>query len=319
MKVTFFNVGQGHCTLFYSWSYPPLLVDCGSTKWPKRGREATFSSIGDCIISMCTNFRQINCVISHMDKDHYNMLMGVVERLHVKAKIIVGGKKEHAKDIEQWKKDTESYTILYMENLIENDEAPDFLNLFPEYKEAEQNNIKFKFLSSAIDKDENKSSIVLDVSCGDYHFWCTGDIEGEEICEIVMRDYVNQKTKCTVLLLPHHGAVYNNSNSTALFLHAAPQYAIVSSGLHERYEHPRFQAIQRVLLSPNLAKNCEAHDIKCFKANYKDHKIFDGTTIQLNEHIIIRNTKFGVFHTHDSGDITFDVNEEGMEISTTFN
>lgn len=78
MEVTFFNVGQGNCTLVTCPGQKTMLVDAGSSKAPLNDPAKT-QVVRDIIkgIKEKTPDKQLFVVASHADKDHINLLTSI--------------------------------------------------------------------------------------------------------------------------------------------------------------------------------------------------------------------------------------------------
>ena len=87
----------------------------------------------------------------------------------------------------------------------------------------------------------NETSLVLELSFGEFDMLFTGDVEGggEEnlISSGLMRDY-------DVLKAAHHGS--KNSGTEKFLQITAPEYAVISAGLDNRYGHPHAETLQRL-------------------------------------------------------------------------
>lgn len=87
--------------------------------------------------------------------------------------------------------------------------------------------------------DLNSSSIVLKLTYGEISFLFTGDATSE-----VESTIINKNLNSNVLKVAHHGSKYS-SNST--FLNKVnPQYAIVSVGANNSYNHPDDIVLERL-------------------------------------------------------------------------
>ena len=87
----------------------------------------------------------------------------------------------------------------------------------------------------------NETSLVLDMSFGEFDMLFTGDVEGsgEEslISSGLLRDY-------DVLKAAHHGS--ENSGTEEFLQITAPEYAVISAGKDNRYGHPHAETLQRL-------------------------------------------------------------------------
>lgn len=87
----------------------------------------------------------------------------------------------------------------------------------------------------------NETSLVLDLTFGEFDMLLTGDVEGsgEEslIRSNLLRDY-------EVLKVAHHGS--KNSGTEKFLQITEPEFAIISAGVDNRYGHPHKETLQRL-------------------------------------------------------------------------
>ena len=89
------------------------------------------------------------------------------------------------------------------------------------------------------DKDLNTASIIINMLYGTKSYLFTGDTT-EEIEATIL----NKNIDTDVLKIAHHGSRYSSSSE---FLNkATPDYAIISVGEDNSYEHPHIEAINRI-------------------------------------------------------------------------
>ena len=89
------------------------------------------------------------------------------------------------------------------------------------------------------DKDLNATSIIINMIYGEKTYLFTGDTT-EEVEDTIL----NRNIDIDVLKVAHHGSRYSSSYE---FLNiATPDYAIVSVGDDNSYEHPHIEAINRI-------------------------------------------------------------------------
>lgn len=89
------------------------------------------------------------------------------------------------------------------------------------------------------DKDLNATSIIINMLYGEKSYLFTGDTTEE-----VEATILNRNIDIDVLKVAHHGSRYSSSYE---FLNiATPDYAIVSVGEENSYEHPHIEAINRI-------------------------------------------------------------------------
>lgn len=89
------------------------------------------------------------------------------------------------------------------------------------------------------DKDLNATSIIINMLYGEKTYLFTGDTT-EEVEDTIL----NKNIDIDVLKVAHHGSRY--SSSYEFLKIATPEYAIVSVGEENSYEHPHQEAINRI-------------------------------------------------------------------------
>ncbi|HJC43324.1 MAG TPA: DNA internalization-related competence protein ComEC/Rec2 [Candidatus Mediterraneibacter gallistercoris] len=86
----------------------------------------------------------------------------------------------------------------------------------------------------------NETSLVLDLSYGEFDMLFTGDVEGAGEEKLIssgrLRDY-------DVLKAAHHGS--KNSGTEKFLELTQPEYAVISAGVDNRYGHPHTETLQR--------------------------------------------------------------------------
>lgn len=144
-------------------------------------------------------------VISHPDKDHRGGLKSVEQGLPVQQLLVNDRRYYHrglkCHDQQPWEWDGVTFRF------------------FP---------IKKSF------KSKNNASCILQVRTQNSSFLLTGDIE-QPAEDYLMRTYGRQ-LRSTLLLIPHHGS--KTSSSYRFLMEVAPQYALVSLGLDNRFHFP---------------------------------------------------------------------------------
>lgn len=89
------------------------------------------------------------------------------------------------------------------------------------------------------DKGLNEASIVINMLYGKKSYLFTGDTTEE-----IEKTFLNKNINIDVLKVAHHGSRYSSSED---FLEiATPEYAIISVGEGNSYEHPHIEAINRI-------------------------------------------------------------------------
>lgn len=87
----------------------------------------------------------------------------------------------------------------------------------------------------------NNSSLVLHAQFGGYTWLFTGDMEKEAEQELLNHE---MKLNADVLKVGHHGS--KTSTTDAFLEKVAPEYAIISVGKNNRYNHPSKEVVERL-------------------------------------------------------------------------
>lgn len=103
-------------------------------------------------------------------------------------------------------------------------------------------NIDFTILSpETIVDDSNENSLVVAFSMNGLNFLMMGDASTRNE-DVLIQRYPNQMFD--VVKLGHHGS--KTSSSERFLLSVQPRLSIISSGLHNRYQHPSQEVIERL-------------------------------------------------------------------------
>lgn len=174
--------------------------------------------------------------ISHLDEDHYNAAVYLLEN--------------------------QSETGIIVKNLI----LPDIAQQDEDYKDlaamAKRNGTRVAAISSGdrLDKmagkfsieclapdkvntysDKNAASMVLRMRYGSFSMLLTGDLQNDGEEELIGNPSL---TCCDVLKVAHHGSKY--STTEAMLDIVKPRAAIISCGKNNRYGHPHEETLQRL-------------------------------------------------------------------------
>lgn len=236
IKITFLDIGQGDAS-FIEWpDGTQMLVDC-----------ALDARILEALGRVMSPFdRKIDyLLVSHPDQDHYGGCVDVMKRFEVKHIVYNGYKKNSSQylpvflqTIEDEKKEGAEYIEMDHEQIWNiNSSTLHFL-----YPDMPVNN--HPFLSTVKKNDvSNNTSILMILQYGNKKVMFTGDSEFEEE-NYLMSKYSNSTLDVDVLKVGHHGSSGSTSDA---FLHlSTPEYAIISSGLKNRYGHPTLRTLHRL-------------------------------------------------------------------------
>lgn len=119
------------------------------------------------------------------------------------------------------------------------------------------------------DGDINNSSLVLYLVYDEVSFLFTGDMEEGSEYDLLEANLVPD---CTVLKVAHHGS---DSSSSYRFLRSAlPEFAVISVGKNNSYDHP----------SPKVLSRLEDAGAQVFRTDFHGHVLAhsDGKTVEFS-------------------------------------
>jgi competence protein ComEC len=114
----------------------------------------------------------------------------------------------------------------------------------------------------------NDDSLVLHVAYGESSTLLEGDAEAPIEDEMVADEMVAQAThsvpvlSSTLLKVGHHGSI--TSTRPEFLARVAPQWAVISCGLHNRYGHPRQEVLAELQASRVRTLRTDLNGIACF-------------------------------------------------------
>ena len=216
LQIYYFDVGQADSILILN-NDTAMLIDAGN------------NADGPLLVDYIKNKLKINkidiVVGTHPHEDHIGGIDDIINNF----------------DIEDIYLPEEITTTKTFEDMITAIENKDLAISIPEKGE------KFKLgeadfeviYTGTDDKDLNATSIIINMLYGEKTYLFTGDTT-EEVEDTIL----NQNIDIDVLKVAHHGSRY--SSSYEFLKIATPEYAIVSVGEENSYEHPHQEAINRI-------------------------------------------------------------------------
>lgn len=234
LQIYFLDVGQGDGIFIQTPSAHTYLIDGGSTNVKKIGKyriEPFLKSKG---------IKKIDyMMISHMDQDHINGLMEMLEHqkeggISIKNVILPD---TQTKDVYQEVVELVSkkrITLHYMgqgEGILNGEVSLEIL--YPR--------------KGWVGEPGNESSLVVYLKYGSFTVLFTGDIEGrgeEELLLVLKEKWRKETLPLTVLKVAHHGSKYSTKEEVLELL--KPKIAVISSGEGNLYHHPHKELIQRL-------------------------------------------------------------------------
>ena len=225
LRVHFFDVGQGDSALIDTPGDKQVLIDGGPDLDGAVNALAEVLSPGDRTLDLV--------VITHMDEDHANGLIEVVDRYEVEA-VLIGTADDDAAIGPQWeaalrRKGIEAVQVA----------AGHLIELEPGITLEVLNPPATPFAGTPADRNNN--SVVMRLSYGRITYLLTADIEAPAESRLARNP---NRLKSTVLKVGHHGS---RSSTTASFLEkVSPSLAVVSAGADNRYGHPHREVMERL-------------------------------------------------------------------------
>jgi competence protein ComEC len=109
----------------------------------------------------------------------------------------------------------------------------------------------------------NNDSLVLHVAYGESSMLLEGDAEAPiEDAMAAQAALPGQGLASTLLKVGHHGSV--TSTHPAFLTRVAPQWAVISCGLHNRYGHPRQEVLEELQAAHVRTLRTDINGISCF-------------------------------------------------------
>ena len=244
LKIYFVDVGQGDCTLIITPNNKTILIDGGGSS---ESSKSDFN-VGKSVVMPYLLDRKIAVIdyimFSHMDSDHAQGLLYVMENMKVK-NAIIGKQYEKSDNYEKFISlaNDKKINVKVMEagNRINVESKVYFNVLWP----SSSNMIS----ENAI----NNNSLVCRLVYRNFSMLFTGDIE--EVAEKAILNFYKNNLgvlEAKVLKVAHHGS---KTSSTAEFLSAVrPKLALIGVGKNNKFGHPAEITLERLR---NL--NCKAY------------------------------------------------------------
>jgi beta-lactamase superfamily II metal-dependent hydrolase len=318
LKVTFFDVGQGNCSLVTCEPNPPLLVDCGSSSNAYRGayfKENQVTKIAEALKSSSSS--SFFLVVSHPDEDHYSWLPDVLIKANKNGLSIQNA----------WLGGTE---IQYGKKLT--NELKKYLGsmyaskvFFPTSSGATTSELRIltsgdlsytilPALSCGADKtkEANSASLVVKVLYFNKVILLPGDATRKTF------DHIGAllPNKVLIMLASHHGADPSSDtkaeacNDDALVNATEPQVLVFSSGRRADYYHPRSNAVSSYAKVQKTFFNW--HPLFCGISS--SNKFEDAPVVRLADNYGVILTNRPIFSTLTNGTIICTVNNSDSQV-----
>lgn len=340
-EVTFFNTGQGGCTLVRCPKGPPLLYDAGSSQlegntdsekkaFKNKTIERIVNKLKDYILADQQSEKDfhLNVVLSHKDKDHTNWVKEIIEKLRalfmknaltkkipLKVHYLVGAHQTPETDSEipkLFSEDRVDYTI------IKNASGYTPNTKLPDYRYGAVN---YQIYGGCRLLDSNYRSIILNLHYGAHSVLLTGDATGETTDDFFKKTLpllkysgpIHSLKDVTILQASHHGADSDGSNNSPWILHTNPQYVMISAGDRDDYKHPKEAVLEHLLENPHsrLKNTGTFHDLRMHLPDFEDwkdslpkHPLAKGFAREFSGYALV-STPLGIYNTQQQNDTTF--------------
>ena len=225
------DVGQGDCALIWGQDVPVIMIDGGSTDIRQVGKYRIVPVLKANRVS-----RVDYCFISHMDSDHVNGILEILE--DEKCGIII--KKVVISEIScREDPDNENMQRLFAAA----DKGKCEVMTISSSDELKLGNIRIKCLAPKRNWegtfDANDASVVLTARYADFTALFTGDIS-----ENTERQIVSSVPDVSYLKVAHHGS--RTSSSYDFLRTVSPEISVISVGEGNSYGHPTPEALARL-------------------------------------------------------------------------
>lgn len=226
-------------------------------------------------------------VVSHPDNDHYSLLECFTSRICNQTYIILGGLPEEYEKFQgvlNRFKDDKTATVLYTGKNEQGSLQPPYCSMIPPafttpYLQSIIKAISFsekagqeipvfeiiamncchaiaptspktkEIASYRMSEDSNTNSIVLKLQYDKSRFLFLGDATGctWNFISAFYKDHMKEALEGSILLLSHHGADSEQTNTKEMLKTLKPVRCVVSTGRCKHYHHPRETVIQNSL------------------------------------------------------------------------
>jgi competence protein ComEC len=234
LRVTFLDIGQGDCALIQTADDQNILVDCGTMTFTYNSGERTIAPY-----LRRNGISKIDLlIITHLHSDHIGGINYLLQNFKI-GKILESGQRIRTQF-------TKTMDSLIACNGITREKirSGDLIN--------DLNNLRLYFLfptndfvdaaGNTIGNNLNNGSVTFILKYKDTRFFFGGDIEKE--AEKFLNDTYSDFLRTDILKVAHHGS---NTSTTILFIiKNKPEYAIISCGMFNKFNHPSDIVLNRL-------------------------------------------------------------------------
>lgn len=254
LNVHFINVGQGDAIYIEFPDGKDMLIDGG-----RQFGTSTVTDVLDYLKLVDDDQNLTYLMVTHPDYDHFSMLTKVIEYYDVDNFYLPYA------DVDNWKGstdpdkdkfadapakiDTSSYRS-FLKAAVEEPDANIFLNLNIFEIEGLSDDISFVFYALSEEEyaelpkaERNDMSPVGILEYKGYQIVFTGDA-----AEDATQNYLDDSptVDCDLLKVAHHGSSTEGSNSAEFLNDVSCEYAVISCGKDNTYNHPHTELMDRL-------------------------------------------------------------------------
>ena len=254
LNVHFINVGQGDAIYIEFPDGKDMLIDGG-----RQFRTSTVTDVLDYLKLVDDDRNLTYLMVTHPDYDHFSMLTKVIEYYDVDNFYLPYA------DVDDWKGstdpdkdkfadapakiDTSSYCS-FLKAAVEEPDANIFLNMDIFEIEGLCDDISFVFYALSEEEyaelpksERNDMSPVGILEYKGYQIVFTGDA-----AEDATQNYLDDSptVDCDLLKVAHHGSSTEGSNSAEFLNDVSCEYAVISCGKDNTYNHPHTELMDRL-------------------------------------------------------------------------
>lgn len=233
LSIIFFDVGQGDSVLIETSNKIKILIDTGPDSRIVEKMASTSKIIDNKIDYV---------ILTHPDMDHIGGMVGLLENFEIKNIIFNFDFSIDSKYIDELSQSINNENANIIKGFDSSDMYIDdcyFDFIWPKNEQNSQTSLS-----------ENDSSISIKISYKGFDLFLGGDISID--IENIIGNDINE---IEVMKLSHHGS--NTSNGLEFLELLSPEYAIISVGKNNKYNHP----------AKNVINNLEIEKIKYFRTD----------------------------------------------------
>lgn len=225
LLVHYISVGQGDAIAINLPDNKVMLIDTGDTT--KSANSACVNYLKENVFNTAKTNKIDYLVLSHADADHIGGALTVLKNFEVGTIFMpnVESNSQTYKNLCQHIADNNIHATTDYSGLV-----------------IDNGSYQIQVFGPLNFTDTNDSCAVIKISYAGFSFLFTGDIEATVDGEFV--DKYKQELDCNVLKVAHHGS--SGASSAKFLACVTPEYAVISCGTGNRYNHPHQEALDRL-------------------------------------------------------------------------